>query len=601
MMLKFGMRRLIHHGAHSKNVGIQSFKDAYDYIIVGAGAAGNVLANRLTEDPNLRVLLLEGGPESADSSTPADKGYKTVPQERACRGLINRQMNYTSGRGLGGLEIINYLSYSRGSRYDYDEWEELGCTGWGYKDILPYIIKSECNSNAEYVQSGYHGDRGPMKISDLTQTRLVKAFLDAGKELGYDVIDVNGRQQLGFSNGQGYLHDGKRCTTAEAYREPALKRPNLDFATNCNVRKTKIEGGRATGVELSRGGQVYNVGATKEVILCAGAIESPRILLLSGVGPADHLSKLGIQVQSNIPVGENLQDHPMCLMEYVLRRPTKSLEMEQDRKQTEKDHLQNALYTKEKMNRPQGAVAFMRTRYAPQDRMYPDIQLQLGNSLVGSMFKNIWNMRNEVWQSLYKRDESSILGMYISTLLLHPKSLGTIRLKGPDPNLEPLIDPKFLYHPDDAATLKEGLKLQFQLQNTECFSRIGAELSPLGLPELQGKPHQGSSLYSDEYLERYVRTQTLTAHHPTGTCKMGATHDTKAVVDPQLRVFGVAGLRVVDASVMPRVPSGSTSAPVIMLAERAADLVRGTNSVGNIKIPDEVLEEAASKRSRSAA
>jgi choline dehydrogenase len=441
-----------------------------------------------------------------------------------------------------------------------------------------------------------------MKTSDLAETRLVKAFLAAGRELGYDVVDVNGRNQLGFSNGQGYLHEGVRYSTTIAYREPALARPNLDFATNAIVRKVLIDNARATGVEIVLPGQsAVKVKANREVILSAGAIESPRILMLSGVGPAEHLDKMGIRVECNVPVGDNLQDHPMCVLEYMLRRPTRSLELEQSRPQTALDQRQNALYTKEVMGRTQGAISFLRTRYAPPDRLYPDIQLQLGNSLIGGIFKNFWNMRSEVWQSLYKHEEGVKYGMYITTMLLHPKSVGTIRLKGPDPDLEPLIDPKFLHHPDDARTLKEGLKLQFQLQNTECFSEIGAELSPLGLPELPGRPHQGSALYSDDYLERFVRSQTLTGHHPAGTCKMGAPSDPKAVVDSELRVYGVSGLRVVDASIMPRVPSGNTSAPTIMVAERAADLIRGVNTVGDIVLPEEVLQEAEARRHARAA
>lgn len=578
---------------------VNTFKESYDYIIVGGGAAGNVLSCRLTEDEENRVLLLEGG---ADETSPgaSHAGFKTVPQERACRGLINRQMNYTSARGLGGLESINYLSYTRGSRYDYDEWEELGCTGWSYKDILPYIIKSESNSNEAYVKSGYHGDSGPMKISDLSETRLVKAFLAAGRELGYDITDVNGRNQLGFSNGQGYIHEGTRFSTAHAYRLPALERPNLDFAINANVRKILVEDGRAVGVQLVKGGNVHQIKANKEVIVSAGAIESPHVLLLSGIGPAAHLDRLGIKVESNVPVGEHLQDHPMVVVEYMLRRPTRSLELEQSTSHSDHETKLNVLYTKEKMNQAQGAIAFLRTRLAPENRLYPDIMLQLGNTLIGQIFKNIWNMRNEVWQSLYKHPDNKTLGMYISTLLLHPKSVGTVKLQGPDPTLEPLIDPKFLHHEDDATALKEGLKLQFQLLNTDALREIGAELSPFGLPGVADSRHgHGSSLYSDEYLERFIRSQTLTAHHPAGTCKMGSPSDPSAVVDPQLRVFGVTGLRVVDASVMPNVPSGNTSASTIMIAEKAADMIRGVNTVKNIRIPDEVLEGIDTQKEKS--
>jgi choline dehydrogenase len=561
---------------------IEAFKDTYDYVIVGAGAAGNVLANRLTEETSAEVLILESGDDDAKNpgihipmsaeelqQTDADHSYQTVPQERAARGMVDRKLAYPRGKGLGGSATINYLAYIRGSPYDYDEWaHHLGCSGWSFRDILPYMIKCEGNSNEQYLRSGYHGRDGPMKISDLEKTPLVDMFLDAGRELGYDVTDVNGANQLGFSNVQGNIHNGLRWSTAHAYLRPAMERPNLDVAIKSNVKLLTMENNRVTGVEILKDGHVHKVKARREVILSAGAIESPRILMLSGIGPKDQLDKLHIPVRSNLPVGCNLQDHPMCIFEYFITKPA-------------------AVDVGSYLGKPtaQSGVAFVRTNMAPPEPGYPDIMFQLGCSLIGGIFKTTWHIKDEVWKSLYERSsESTKSGMYITTLLLHPKSVGDIRLKTANYEDDPLIDPKLLTNATDVETLVNGLKLQFQLLNTEAFRRIGAELSPYGLPG----NHQGV-LYSTEYLERFVRSQTMIGHHPVGTCKMGSLSDNSAVVDPELKVIGIEGLRVVDASVMPRAPSGNTGAPTIAIAEKASDLIRGINSVKDIKIPDEVL------------
>lgn len=388
--------------------------DAYDYVIVGAGAAGNVLASRLTEDNSTSVLLLEsGGDDAKDSNinvrleSEFDHAYKTVPQERACRSMVDRRLIYPRGRGLEGSGTINYLSYTRGSRHDFDEWAELGCEGWSYRDVLPYIMKSEDNANEEYIKSGYHGKGGPMKVMDLARTPLVEAFLEGGRELGYSNLDVNGPDQLGFSNGQGYINQGMRWSTAEGYLFPAMERSNLSVAVQSNVRRIIIENRKATGVEISKQGQLHTVRAKKEVILSAGPIESPRILMLSGIGPKDHLEKLHIPVISNLPVGNNFQDHPMCILEYLIKNPPA---VDAERANAESDSTKEKqpylTYEKGYLGSPvaQGALAFVRTRYAPSEKQYPDVLLQLGNSLVGGIFKRTWNMKNEIFESLYKHD-----------------------------------------------------------------------------------------------------------------------------------------------------------------------------------------------------
>lgn len=554
---------------------VDAFKDAYDYVIVGAGAAGNVVANRLTEEAGVQVLLLDCGDDnpknpsihisasSLDSLSNDSDNYKTVPQQRAAHGMVDRKLTYPRGKVLGGSSAINYLAYLRGSRFDYDEWAKMGCNGWGFSDILPYMIKSEENSNPEYLKSGYHGSNGPMKIADLQMTPLVDAFLDAGRELGYEINDVNGRNPLGFSNMQGNIFNGLRWSTAHAYLRPAMERSNLDVAVKSNVKMINIENSRATGVEVVKNGKVYRINARREVILSAGAIESPRILMLSGIGPSDHLEKLHIPVKANLPVGNNLQDHPMCILEYFLSKPPTT------------DDLV-----------PHGGVAFLRSIYSESDASTrPDLMFQLGCSLIGGIFKKAWNIKDEVWNALYKRsDEASNSGMYITTMLLHPQSVGSIRLTSPDWNDDPLIDPKLLTNSQDVANLVQGLKLQYQLLNTEAFRRIGAELSPHGLPG-----NHKNSMYSTEYLERFVRSQTMSGHHPVGTCRMGAHNDRDSVVDEKLRVIGLEGLRIVDASVMPKIPSGNTGAPTIAVAEKASDLIRGINSVKNVKLPDEVM------------
>jgi choline dehydrogenase len=581
---------------------VDTLQDAYDYVIVGAGAGGNVLASRLSADGKTQVLLLEaGGDDVADpavhipASAPELAGgkhdwqYKTVPQTRAGRSLKNRQLSYPSGRGIGGSGTINYMGYTRGSRYDFDEWANLGCTGWSYADVLPYFIKSEHNKNRQFVNSGYHGQEGPIIVEDLHITPLVDAFLEAGKDLGYDVIDINGERQIGFSNIQALMNEGIRWSTADGYLRPAMERENLHVAVEAQVNQILMEGKAATGVEVTQLGQQIKVKANNEVIISAGAIESPKILMLSGIGPSAHLKKHKIPVIADLPVGNNLQDHPMCVLEYTIDRPfTVPSSKAYEHEGAGKDYQQLMFYRgghHSGVPVAQGGIAYMRTRYAPRRRLYPDLQLQITSTLSGEMMKKTWNLKDEVWSALYEGENKQ--GFLLMSLLLHPRSSGTVRLQSTDPFDTPLIDPRFLEDPKDCSVLVEGMRIKLQLGNTDAFQAMGAEPSQRVLPSAK---HY--TLYSNDYLENYVRHHTLTGHHASGTCRMGPVKEDDTVVDPELRVKGIQNLRVVDASVMPRITSGATSAPTVMIAEKAADLIMGENSVRNIKLPDEVLRAA---------
>lgn len=529
--------------------------DEFDYVVVGGGSAGCVVASRLSEDPSVSVCLLEAGGEGRDVLIRAPLGfalgmprginswnYSTVPQP----GFNGRRGFQPRGKALGGSSTINAMIYARGHRSDFDHWAELGNVGWGYDDVLPYFKRSE--RNVIHRDSPYHGVDGPLTITNLrSPSPLNDVFLEACQLNGIPFNpDPNGAEHHGCYHVQVTQKDGERQSAAAAFIHPNLDRPNLDVRTHAHITRVRFDGRRASAVEYLQGDRTVSVRARREVIMSAGAFGTPQILMASGVGPGQHLQDLGITPVLDVPgVGQNLQDHISALLIYKAKVPDHTVGISP----VGVARLAKAMWEWKRHRR--GMITSCAAESGAYYRTSPDVEVS------DMEMELIVGIGDDHGRKLHLGH-----GYSAHLLLARPKSVGEVRLASPDTRVDPLIDPRYFSHPYDMETLVAGTQIALDVMASKPFDRYRGEML---IPYDRNDPAQ---------IEATLRAHADTEYHPCGTAKMGPADDPMAVVDSQLRVRGLDGLRIADASVMPTVTSNNIHAPVLMIGERCAEMIK---------------------------